>query len=175
MLQQIILNTPPWVWALLVFLIYRGLLASAEREVALKKTLILPLLMFLLSAQGIVSAFGLGAVGAPLWLLCLAAAAGLAWRRFEPDGARARPQRGSVVLRGSWQPMLLMIGIFLTKYAVGVLLALHPEYARQLPFVAAVCALYGAFSGIFIGRMARILAIYRQAQAQAPGAAAPAQ
>ena len=54
MLAQIILNTPVWVWALLMFLIYRGILASADREISLKKTFIIPVVMLALSVQGIV-------------------------------------------------------------------------------------------------------------------------
>lgn len=168
MLQQIILNTPLWVWALLAFLLYRGAIASTDREVALKKTLIVPLVMLVLSVQSTVSAFGLSAVTAPVWLLCFAAGAGLAWRWFDRAGSIPQPQRGTVWLRGSWQPMMLMMGIFLTKYAVGVLLALQPYRAQQTPFVAAICALYGGFSGIFIGKMLRILGAYRAVQSMAP-------
>jgi len=171
MLRQIILNTPPWVWALLAFLIYRGLLASTDRSIALRQTLIMPLVMLVLSVQSTVAAFGLSAATAPLWLLCFAIGSAAAWLLFDRNSVAAQPQRGSVVLYGSWQPMLLMMGIFLTKYAVGVLLALQPAYAQQMPFVAGVCALYGSFSGIFIGRMALILLAYRQAQAAAPDSA----
>ncbi len=167
MLQQIILNTPAWVWALLAFLVYRGLIASTNREITLRKTLIMPLVMFVLSAQGTVSAFGLSALTASAWLLCFAAAAGLAWRRFDLGSIVARPQRGAIFQYGSWQPMMLMMGIFLTKYAVGVLLALQPQRARETLFVLGVCALYGCFSGIFVGKMARILLIYRGAAAGA--------
>lgn len=163
MLQQIVLHTPAWVWALLAFLVYRGIQAAGGREVALKKTLILPLVMFALSLHGTFAAFGVTALTLPLWLLALAlaAGAGIAWLRFDAGGVTAYPYSGTVYLRGSWQPMLLMMAIFLTKYAVGALLALQPQVAQQGAFAAAVCALYGAFSGIFIGRMLRILALYR--------------
>jgi len=173
MLQQIVLHTPLWVWALLAFLVYRGLIAAGGREVPLKKTLIIPLLMFALSLHGTLSAFGPQLSTLAPWLLCLAIGAALAWALFRRDAVRPYPRRGSVYLRGSWLPMALMLAIFATKYAVGVLLALQPQWAQQAGFALAVCALYGLFSGIFVGKMLRILALYRAA-AEAEAATAPA-
>lgn len=174
MLQQIVFNTPFWVWLLLAFLLYRGFLASSGREVPLRKTLIIPLLMLMLSAQGMLSSFGLTALTAPVWLSCFLLAAGIVWWRFQAGNMLAQPQRGVIFVPGSWLPMALMISIFMTKYVVGVLLALHPEQAQQAPFAATVCALYGFFSGIFIGKMGRMLQLYRAAEAgQQAGGAAP--
>jgi len=59
MLRQIIVNTPIWVWGLLAFLIYRGFISSVDREIPLKRVLIIPLIMLALSVQDIVSTFGL--------------------------------------------------------------------------------------------------------------------
>jgi len=49
-----------------------------------------------------------------------------------------------------------MMGIFFTKYAVGVTLALQPALARDLPVALALSAVYGAFSGVFLARAARL-------------------
>lgn len=51
---------------------------------------------------------------------------------------------------------MLMMGIFFTKYSVGVTLVLHPEFGRQALFALGISALYGAFTGIFIGRAIRL-------------------
>jgi hypothetical protein len=52
--------------------------------------------------------------------------------------------------------MLLILGIFLTKYGVGITLAMQPGMARDGLFTLAVGGLYGLFSGIFAGRAARL-------------------
>jgi putative Mn2+ efflux pump MntP len=163
MLQQIILNTPLWVWAVLAFLVYRGILASVDREVTLKKMLIIPAFMLALSAQGIVSTFGMSAATALAWMPFIAIGAVLAWIMFRRDSVQALPAKGAVFQRGSWTPLLLMMAIFLTKYIVGVTLALQPNHAHELLFAAGVCALYGLFNGVFIGRTLRAFAIYRHA------------
>jgi len=165
MLRQILLHTPAWVWAVLAFLLYRGLLASADREIALKKTLLIPVVMLGLSLQGMASAFGTDMIGLPAWFGCMLAGTALAWRAFNGGSMTAYPARGTVFLRGSWAPLALMMGIFCTKYTVGVLLALHPGLRQSALFSLGVCAAYGLFNGIFIGKALRVLATYRLAAA----------
>ena len=57
---------------------------------------------------------------------------------------------------GSWVPMVLIMGIFLTKYGVGVAIGMHPELAQNSTFAMQISALYGLFSGVFIGRALRL-------------------
>jgi hypothetical protein len=57
---------------------------------------------------------------------------------------------------GSVVPLLLIAGIFLVKWGVGVELALRPQAARDASFALTVAATYGAFSGLFAGRAARL-------------------
>ena len=59
-------------------------------------------------------------------------------------------------VQGSWVPLALMMGIFATKYFVGVASAMHPELTRQTAFALGFSALYGAFSGVFAGRAVRL-------------------
>ena len=59
-------------------------------------------------------------------------------------------------MAGSAVPLMLMMGIFFTKYVVGVSLSMHPELAHQTPVAVGISALYGAFTGIFVGRAARL-------------------
>ena len=76
------------------------------------------------------------------------------------DSARIR----TFQLPGSWQPMVLMMAIFCTRYVAGVVLALHPELTRDTATAALVASIYGALSGVFIGRMVCMLAAARSQQ-----------
>ena len=49
-----------------------------------------------------------------------------------------------------------MMGIFFTKYAVGVSLSVAPALALSASFALPVGAAYGAMSGIFLGRALRL-------------------
>jgi hypothetical protein len=159
MIQQIISHTPVYVWALLAFLVYRGVAASQDREVSLAKLFIIPAVMLALSLAGM---NGHGVPGAGVWVVWLAgiaAGAALAWRSAR-GAIVVNRGAGTVVQRGSWVPLLLMVAIFVTKYAVAVMSAMHPELQRQMPAVLAVNALFGVFNGIFIGRLLRYVAAY---------------
>ena len=167
MLQQIFMKTPIWVWPLLAFLIYRGVAASVDREVGLKRLFIIPAVMLALSIQGIASAFGADMAAAPVWLAGMLAGTAIAWYLFDERSVTPHPEKGSVAVRGSWSQMVLIMGIFMTKYAVNASLAMSPDLKQHLAFVATVCALYGVFNGVFIGQLLRVVSIYRGGQTPA--------
>jgi hypothetical protein len=58
-------------------------------------------------------------------------------------------------VRGSWAPLAMMMAVFFTKYAASVLLAVLPHAREDALVAAGVCALFGAFNGYFLGRLAR--------------------
>lgn len=165
MFSQILANTPPWVWGLLLALLLLGYSQTRERRVGLRRILILPLVMTGLSLQGTLASFG----GAPAvvlaWLVASGVTVGLLARRPAPAAARYDAGTGLFHLPGSWLPMLLILCIFVMKYAVGVTLAMRPELARVVEFSVALAALFGACSGVFVARAWRLWNLSRQAGA----------
>lgn len=159
MIQQIISHTPVYVWALLAFLIYRGWLASQDRETSLLKVAVIPLVMLGLAVSGIGTAGPLGEAVWAIWGLGAAASAAAIWTLSTREISVNRAA-GTLQQRGSWMPLCLMIAIFATKYTVAVLSAMHPEVARSLPFAASITLLYGVFNGLFLGRLARYAAAW---------------
>lgn len=159
MIQQIISHTPSYVWALLAFLVYRGWLASKDRETSLLKVALIPLVMLGLAVSGIHAD---GPLGETVWLVWAAGAAlsgALIWNCSSGE-IRVDRVAGSIFQRGSWMPLGLMLAIFATKYSVAVLSAMHPQLAHTLLFSGAVTLLYGVFNGLFLGRLARYAAAY---------------
>ncbi|MCC7702195.1 hypothetical protein IGS59_08100 [Janthinobacterium sp. GW460P] len=164
MLQHIFSHTPLYVWAILGFLVYRGVLASRAREVSLRKLCIIPLVMLALSLSGVHGSFGLAGIASFAWGAGALAGAALAWSLTRTDTIVAIPARASVQRPGSWVPLMLMMSIFCMKYAVAVTLAIAPTYAHATGFIVPVCLAYGCFSGIFLGGLLRTVAVYRQAR-----------
>lgn len=162
-MQQLFSHTPLYVWAILAFLVYRGVLASRAREVRLRKLCIIPLVMLALSLSGMHGSFGFDGVAPYAWAMGALAGGLLAWSMTNPRKLTPVTERGSMQLAGSWLPLVLMMSIFCMKYAVAVSLAIHPAYAHALGFVLFVCAAYGCFSGIFLGGLLRTLSAYRAA------------
>ncbi|RYF41566.1 MAG: hypothetical protein EOO25_09485 [Comamonadaceae bacterium] len=156
-------NTPTWVWGLLAALTWLGLTQLRDRSAGMARVTLMPVAMTVFSVWGTFSAFGaspqFGAVLAT-WFSAAAAVAALLASTRAP--ATYDAGEGRFFLKGSWVPLVLILGIFLTKYVVGVELAMQPQLARESQFAMVVGTLYGVFNGLFAGRAIRLLRLAMQ-------------
>lgn len=156
MLNQILTHTPLYVWAILAFLIFRGVIALRTREVAMNKLFIIPIVMAVLSLVDVAAKFGLGGLGFAVWAATAAVTVALLARfgsaRVAPAGTAGR-----VIVRGSVLPLVLMMAIFVTKYVSSVAVVMKPALLADAGFTTVVCVLFGLFTGYFVGRLARDL------------------
>lgn len=162
MIFQILVHTPLWVWMILAFLIYRGVLASRDREISRWQMCIVPALFLWLSLDGIARNFGSQDGAIVAWLVGITAGIAIAWLSFDAQRMILLADGKTVFIRGSWKPMLLMLAIFLTKYAAGILLAMRPARAQDLGFIVAVCVLYGMCNGMFFAQLLRLFMLQRR-------------
>ncbi len=163
-IATVIQRTPSWVWGLLAGLLALGASQLFGRQMSLRRIAITPMAMLALALYGMASAFGAsGRLGAVLglWLIASAAVTALVMRISPPAGTRFEPASQSVAVPGSVVPMLLILGIFMTKYIVGVELGMQPQLTHDASFALPVALLYGAFNGIFAGRALRLLRLTR--------------
>ena len=153
-------GTPLWVWGLLAGLLALGISQLRDRTASLLRVSLLPLAMTLFSVSGTASALGGSphrAMALSAWLIAAALAFAVALlARGRGAAAQYDPARRLFLLPGSVVPLLLIVGIFLVKYVVGVDLAMAPQLVQEAPYVLTVAALYGAFTGIFVGRASRL-------------------
>lgn len=159
MLIQILTHTPAWVFVLFAALLWLGTRQLRAGSMPLWRVTAMPVAMVLLAVYGVVTAFGLGAL--LCWALAAVPVALLVRRRPLSASVRYDAAARRVQQPGSWVPLLLIMGIFMTKYSVGVLLALHPAYAQHLGFAWGISTLYGLFSGLFAGRALRLWRLVR--------------
>ncbi len=156
----ILQHTPVWVWAILVALLWAGMMQTVARTVTLRRATLLPASMLALSLWGVVSAFGPGPALAA-WALGGLAAAGGSLHAAGPRGARWSAAGQVFHLPGSWVPLALMLGIFCIKFGVGVSLGLQPGLRVSVGFAPCASLAYGVVSGVFAGRA---LALWRLAR-----------
>lgn len=171
MLNQIITNTPTYVWAILAFLMYRGFKATMDRELEIRAVVIIPLVMLALSVQGISSGFGVEPLVIASWLLAMLLGAAISWSRVNQNNVRILKDKNLVFYRGSWAPLIMMMAIFVIKYVVNVALHVNPALHTDTLFVLMSTALFGIFNGLFLGRMLRVLIMYQQAMTNSPAIA----
>lgn len=166
MLLEILKRTPPWVFVLFAVLLFFGALQSRTRQIGLMRVTILPVVLIGLSLSGIWGTFGGDAFAIAAWLTAVAAAVLLnrlaKWPRKVAYTAATR----SFMVEGSWLPLVAMMLIFFTRYAVAVSLAIHPGL-RAAPWLApCVSVAYGLMSGAFLARALRILSSMKSPEAR---------
>ena len=167
MLMQVILHTPKWVFAVFFLLLWLGSKQLLANNVSLSRVTLMPVAMGGLSVYGVISVFG-DAFGPLLgWAAAAVVMLALVLQRPLPATTRYDAAERRFHVAGSPVPLMLMMGIFLTKYVVGATLAIHPELRQEALLGLVVPVIYGAFSGVFAGRAVRLwkLAIRTDAMA----------
>lgn len=164
----IVQRTPTWVWALLAGLVLLGLVQMRPRRVRPLQTAVLPLALAVLSLGGllgVIASIPWALTAAALWLLVAVGVLLASWRRPPPTGIHYEPATQRVHLPGSGTPLLVVLAMFLLKYAVGVELALQPALREHAGFAMGLAVAYGALSGLLATRSA---AVWRFAARRSP-------
>jgi predicted dienelactone hydrolase len=152
-LLDIIKHTPKWVFGLMVILIVFGVIQSRTRKVSAILAFSLPMFMLFLSFNGVVS--NLGWKGAILgsWALGLLTATYVLLKLMNRNKVKWDIESGKYLLQGSWIPLVIFMGIFLTRYVLGVAIAMDADILHQ-PFIRSFAsAVLGALSGFFVVRL----------------------
>ncbi|HEX8788750.1 MAG TPA: DUF6622 family protein [Telluria sp.] len=155
-MMQMLTHTPVFVWAILAFLIFRGVLAARDRQVTVRRLFIIPAVMLAMTLQDLALRWGLAGATLLAWSAGVLASA-LAMLAFTRTNVVAGMAPGSILLRGSWAPLAVMLAVFAAKYAAIVSLVLHPQLRQDALFAAAFCAMCGVFNGYFLGSLVRDL------------------
>lgn len=165
LLLAILRHTPLWVWGLFAALLLLGASQLRRRTVAPLRLLLLPLVLL---ALGLWSN-GAGFVADPrtfvLWLAALIAGGALG-RRLPQPAARWDATTRRLALPGSVLPLTLVVLIFGLRYGVTVAMILDTAWRESTAVQLTVPALYGAISGLLLGRALSLWALTRPAVAR---------
>ncbi len=161
---QILSRTPAWVFILLGFLLALGLLQTRDRWVKRPIAYVLPVAMVALSLAGVLSSFGLKALppiaGWLIGLLVVALAGRAAFLQSFAPFVSFDVQKNQFFIPGSWAPLVVIMAIFCTKYALAVAQARGMTVA---PSAAAGLGLFfGACSGYFAARALALRTVAQQ-------------
>jgi hypothetical protein len=154
---QIVRQTPTWVWGLLAGLVTLGVSQLRDRRASLARVSLMPVAMTAFSVWGTASAFGSSPLAGEIAIVWMAAAA-VMFALLSAGRAQGEYDAASRTfhLPGSVVPLLLILGIFSVKYVVGVELSMAPKLTGDTQYALTVAALYGAFTGAFVGRAIRL-------------------
>lgn len=161
MLIQILLHTPAWVWVLACALLALGLWQRHSRQVRPRRLLILPLALLGLGLWSMAPGFMALPWTAALWALALACSTALGRRLPAPRGTHWLMASRQLHLPGSWLPLVLIMLIFSLRYVTGVALTLNPGWRELAVVQGPLALLFGALSGVFLGRALGLLQLTR--------------
>jgi hypothetical protein len=161
----VLTHTPPWVLALLAYLVWQGIKAMQPRTISIWRALIVPVVFIILGLSRI--GFGHRDNVGPLigWIvaaLVLLPVGLLTPRPFEVDHLS-----GQIIRSGSVFPLVRNLIVFSLQYAVAVTAAIDPDGRT----VAAITgrAISGATAGYFIGSTIVLLREYFRKRAMDSG------
>ena len=159
----ILVNTPPWVFALLALLIWQGCVALRPRSQPLPRMLILPAVFFLMG----VSRLALGGKSIDLLLAWVASASLFAAMALYtgPRSVTVDGETGRILCPGSVIPLVRNLTVFVLQYGVAVVTAMKLEAYREVAMAGQVVS--GACAGYFLGWTIALLRSYR-ARSAAP-------
>ncbi|MDP3652381.1 MAG: hypothetical protein Q8R67_11930 [Rhodoferax sp.] len=156
MLMQILTHTPKWIFVLFVALLWLGLLQMRPRSAGLNRITIVPLVMTGLSLYSVTSVFGDTPQALLAWMVGAMVASTTSYQMLGDSNIRYHAASRRFLLPGSVVPLALIMGIFFTKYVVGVFTKMQPSLVLDSNFALSVSTVYGCFSGIFLARAAKL-------------------
>jgi len=153
-------------WGLCVL----GLMQARTRAVAVWVALILPAAMLILSLSGVVQYVGLWIPALLTWALGVGASSILLLRSADREAARYETESGKLVVAGSWIPLLVILGIFSVRHAMGVARGMELQIVQDRSVQLAVSFVLGALSGFFLSRGLLYWRIYAPRSEERPSA-----
>ncbi|MCO5106501.1 MAG: hypothetical protein M9907_05430 [Burkholderiaceae bacterium] len=153
---EVVRHTPVWAWGILAAIVVLGALQMRDHATSRLRLLAMPLGMGGYSLWAAAAAFGVQAPVLLAWTAGLSIALASNARAGRPGPARADGD-GGFALPGSPLPLLLMLAVFVLRYAVAVSLVLHPQWRVEAGFALPASVAGGFLSGLFAARARRIL------------------
>jgi hypothetical protein len=155
---RILTNTPPWVFALLAYLVWQGSQSLRPRTQPIWRMLIVPLVFFLMGLSRLVTARNSGIEPPLAWLVAALLFALLALSR-RPKLLAVDRKSATVTRPGSAIPLVRNITVFVLQYAVAVATAMKLEPHAAVAIIGH--AVSGASAGYFSGWAVALLRRYR--------------
>jgi hypothetical protein len=161
---QIIAGTPWWVWILFVLLLWIGVRALKTSAAPFWRLLILPAVFFVWGVVGVVTRYPISATSLGLWLVAFALGGGLGVLIAANIAVRADKTHGLIEIPGNKFTLVLILVIFATKYAFGVLQGMEPGILADPRYFVADLGVSGLLAGVWTGRLAGLRRKYRAAR-----------
>ncbi len=154
---QIIIHTPWWVYLLFAYLIFIGIKASKSRVTPFLKLLIAPIIFSWMSIDTLVGDVGSSSYANSIWAIAILIGVFFGWLQLRLLKIQTDRKRLLIKMPGSWITLILILIIFFSKYYFGYSSAVQPSLLENTGYVFIMLAISGVCTGLFIGRVIRLV------------------
>jgi len=152
MLINFLTNTPFYVYWIFFSLLFVGISQLKTRSVGLKRALIIPLILILLSLYGLTHDFGVTFFSTSIWIAGMISSVILNTMIKKKKEIIYFKETKTFMIAGSFIPLSMMMLLFWVKYTVGAVTALELEILHNTSFIGIFSLLYGLFTGTYLLR-----------------------
>lgn len=157
---HMLVDTPLWVYALFLFLLFRGIKARRPATVTLARLAIIPLIFLVWDLYDLVIYRQLSLLIVLLWLGVLIIGALLGYALIRPERITRGNNPGTLHRPADYSALPLMMTAFAIKYVFGVMAAVAPATMQKPAISATAVVVGGVFAGSFLGKFTRYLRCY---------------
>jgi len=152
MIINFLLNTPFYVYWIFFSLLFVGISQLKTRSVGLRRALIIPIILILLSLYGLTHDFGITFFSTSIWIVGMISAVILNTMIKKKKEIIYLKESKTFTIAGSFIPLSMMMLLFWVKYTVGAVTALELEILYNSSFIGIFSLLYGLFTGTYLLR-----------------------
>ncbi len=157
-----LIETPWYVYLILVYLIKIGVRSVKGGEVSLGKFYILPIVFLVMSIDEFVGTVHFSFPHVLIWLAGIVIGSYLlGWMPYRRLGITANKEKKILFIPGSYFTLVLIIVTFAVKYYIGYTVAVSQSLSSG--FIMGLLILSGLFTGAFVGRLLYVLKVINQA------------
>lgn len=150
-IEEILADTPWWVFLLFTYLMWVGFSATKPHQVHIKTLMLFPVMLFVFSIMSLFAAqFTVGHF--LLWLSALGLGTSLGWLHYQSLRIKADKHTKKILVPGTWILLLIILCVFIVKFYFGYELAIHPHFIFQPKYYIGLLLVYGLLTGLFLGR-----------------------
>ncbi len=161
-ITQILMYTPQWVFGLLAGLVVLGLMQVRTRQVPIQAVFIMPVAMTMMSLIGTLMDLGFTVITILCWLLGAVSLTLLLVKITGNSSVAYNHTTRKLTLQASWIPLLVILAIFCTRYALGMSFGMNLAIVREFYFAPLMSLILGALSGYFIAQGIKYLQVSRR-------------
>lgn len=152
-ISQTAMQTPWWVYVLLVYLITMGTKASKTRVVSLVKLFIIPIIFIFMSIHTLISSFRMSVHTVSTWSIAIILGVVLGYLQMSRYTFEIDRVHRLIKIPGTWTTLVFILIIFVSKYYFSYQLSVDPAIVHETTFKYLMLGLSGVFTGLFIGRL----------------------